>query len=109
MQARPASAWASRARDDQLLGGAPSRASRKPQHSRARDHEARNAGQPSADEQIQAVFRAAEAAGETSEEQQQEMEKIAAEVEAQLLQRCELSESEQLARDAEMANMAYSQ
>ena len=45
----------------------------------------------------------------TSEEQQQEMEQIAAEVEAQLLQRRELSESERLERDAEMADMAYSQ
>ena len=103
------SSWASHVRDSELLGGAPSRSIQKPQHSRARDHKARDVGEPSADEQLEAVFRAAEAAGETSEAQQHEVNEIAAEVEAQLLRRRELSEQERAERDAELVDMVYSQ
>ena len=106
---RKGSVWASHVRDNELLGGAPSRAARKPQRARARDRSAADVGEPSAEEQIEAALRAVAAAGGSSIEQQQELERIASEVEARVLARRELGEADRATRDAEMEHMVYSQ
>jgi len=96
-------------RDDELLGGAPSRAARKPQHSRARERAAAAVDSPTADEQIDAVLSAVEREGGTSEEQQRRLEAISSEVEARVLAQRVLGEAARAVRDAELSDMVYSQ
>lgn len=102
-------AWASHVREDELLGGAPSRVSRKPQHSRARDRSAGGVTEPSVSEQMEALLRAVETAGGSSAQQQRELERLASEVEAQVLARRQLGEAARAERDAELCEMVYSQ
>jgi hypothetical protein len=107
--ARGKTGWASHVRDDELLGGAPARAARKPRRSRAADAEAEAVSEPTADEQIDAVFRAARMAGGGSSEQQREVERIAGEVAARVLAQRGLSDAQRAERDEEMREMVYSQ
>ena len=101
--------WASHVREDELLGGAPSRAVRKPQRSRARDRSAAEVDEPSAAEQIEAVLRTVETAGGSSAQQQRQLERLASEVEARVLARRQLGDAARAERDAELCDMVYSQ
>ena len=62
----------------------------------------------SPDEQIEAVLREVETRGGTSAEQQQQLERIGAEVEARLLARRQLGEAERAAREEELEHAIYS-
>ena len=96
-------AWISRVREDELLGGSPAQAKRKPQRSRAREHAGRSVDDPSADEQMEAVLREAAEVGGGEED----ITRIAEELEGRLLAHRELSAEDREARDAELLETVY--